>query len=289
METRANGSEKDIKPVPESKHTCGIVMPISAFDGYSEQHWKDVYSIISDSIESANFAPQLVSDANEIGIIQARIIQNLYNNEIVVVDVSGKNPNVMFELGIRLAFDKPTIIIKDERTNYTFDTAPIEHLNYPSDLRYQTIISFKEKLKSRIIATQKKFLEDKTYSTFLKHFGQFKVAKLEEKEISQSDYILKGIEDLKNEINTLKKSTTEIPAKYNSFKSTEEQERYLKKKALEYMKKNNITDESAFCPPGEIYTKFERWLVTTDRENFPKIFHNLNQVAETASNTFPPF
>jgi hypothetical protein len=31
-------------------------------------------------------------------------------------DVSGKNANVMFELGLRLAFDNPTIIIKDDKT-----------------------------------------------------------------------------------------------------------------------------------------------------------------------------
>ncbi|WP_353118770.1 hypothetical protein [Myroides odoratus] len=56
-------------------------------------------------------------------------MNNIYNDEIVVCDVSSKNPNVMFELGLRLAFDKPTIIIKDEKTGYSFDTGVIEHLN----------------------------------------------------------------------------------------------------------------------------------------------------------------
>jgi len=32
----------------------------------------------------------------------------------------------MFELGLRLAFDKPAIIVKDDNTSYSFDTAPIE-------------------------------------------------------------------------------------------------------------------------------------------------------------------
>ncbi len=55
---------------------------------------------------------------------------------IVVCDISARNANVMFELGMRLAFDKPTVIIKDERTPYSFDISSIEHLDYPSDLRY---------------------------------------------------------------------------------------------------------------------------------------------------------
>ena len=40
---------------------CGIVMPISGFDSYTEQHWKDVYEIICNSIEKAKFnAPPAV-------------------------------------------------------------------------------------------------------------------------------------------------------------------------------------------------------------------------------------
>lgn len=74
----------------------------------------------------------------------------MYENPIVVCDVSGKNPNVMFELGIRLAFDKPTIIIKDDKTSYSFDTSPIEHLEYPRDLRYNRIEDFKSKLTDKI-------------------------------------------------------------------------------------------------------------------------------------------
>jgi hypothetical protein len=35
---------------------------------------------------------------------------------------------------MRLAFDRPTIIVKDDLTTYSFDTSPIEHLEYPRDL-----------------------------------------------------------------------------------------------------------------------------------------------------------
>ncbi|HMY40859.1 MAG TPA: hypothetical protein PK011_16155, partial [Marinagarivorans sp.] len=98
------------------KLQCGIVMPISSIDGCNEAHWADVLEIINESIEDAGFYGELVSNADDVGIIHKRIIQNLYENPMVVCDVSGKNPNVMFELGMRLAFDKPTIIIKDDKT-----------------------------------------------------------------------------------------------------------------------------------------------------------------------------
>src|SRR5690606_35815500 len=94
---------------------------------------------------------------------------------IVVCDVSGKNPNVMFELGMRLAFDKPTVIVKDDKTDYSFDTGIIEHVGYPRDLRFSKIVLFKDKLSEKVKATYQKSLSDPEHSTFLKSFGRFQV------------------------------------------------------------------------------------------------------------------
>ena len=182
------------------RECCGLVMPISSIDGCNEQHWADVKDILIESVESAGFKANLVSYADDVGIIQKRIIQNLYENPIVVCDVSGKNPNVMFELGMRLAFDKPTIIIKDDKTSYSFDTSPIEHLEYPRDLRFTKIVEFKKSLKDKVQATLKKSIEDPNYTTFLKHFGSFTVAKLDTKEVSKEDFIIEELKDLKRSI-----------------------------------------------------------------------------------------
>ena len=185
------------------KEKCGIIMPISAIDGLPEQHWLEVKEIHSDAIMAANYDANLVSNADDIGIIQKTIIQNLYDNPIVVCDVSGKNPNVMFELGMRLAFDKPTIIVKDDKTTYSFDTSPIEHLTYPRDLRFSKIVEFKKELSEKIIATVKKSKADKNFSTFLKHFGKFTVAKLETTEVSKEEFIAEELREMKISIQRL--------------------------------------------------------------------------------------
>ena len=52
-------------------------MPISAIDGCNEQHWLDVREILETAIEDTGFEARLVSDADEVGIIQKRIIQNV--------------------------------------------------------------------------------------------------------------------------------------------------------------------------------------------------------------------
>ena len=114
-----------------------------------------------------------MSEAEEIGVIQKRIVQNVYNDDIVVCDVSGKNPNVMFDLGMRRAFDKPTVIVKDDMTDYSFDTAVIEHIPYPRDLRFTKIVEFKKKLAEKVSNTHKASVEDPQHSPFLKRLGSF--------------------------------------------------------------------------------------------------------------------
>lgn len=172
-------------------------MPISAIADCSESHWVEVREIIADSIAPYGFKADLVSSANEAGIIQKQIVQNLYQNEIVVCDVSCKNPNVMFELGIRLTFDRPTVVIKDDKTDYSFDTSPIEHLVYPRDLRFSKIVKFQKFLGDKVRATHKMGADPK-YSTFLKHFGEFVVPRLETKEVSQNEFILKQLQELRD-------------------------------------------------------------------------------------------
>jgi len=192
-----------VADVIEVKPVCGVVMPISEIDGCNEGHWADVLDIFTEAIELAGFEANLVSNADDAGIIHKRIIQNLYANPVVVCDVSGKNPNVMFELGMRLAFDKPTVIVKDERTSYSFDTSAIEHLEYPRDLRFSRIVEFKQKLADKITATHRRATSDPSYTTFLKHFGEFTVAKIDKKEVPGQEFILEELRGMKTALRRL--------------------------------------------------------------------------------------
>lgn len=201
--------EVETNVTEDKQRVCGIIMPISPIDGCSADHWKQVKDLLSEAINEAGFKPSLVSDSDDSGIIQKRIVQNIYDNEIVVCDVSGKNPNVMFELGMRLAFDKPTIIVIDDKTGYSFDTSPIEHLQYPRDLSYYSIMDFKNKLKGKIIATIDSS-KDPNYTTFLKHFGEFEIAHVERKKGSIDDVVLSRLEDLTLVVSNLNRRVSQI-------------------------------------------------------------------------------
>jgi hypothetical protein len=174
-----------------STPVCGLIMPISSIDGCDEGHWKDVQEILSSAIKSAGYEANLVSNDTDVGVIHKRIVQNLYNNPLIVCDVSGKNPNVMFELGMRLAFDKPVIIVKDDKTPYSFDTSPVEHLTYPRDLRFGMINGFQTKLQEKIRNNSAR------KNSFLGSFGTFKVAEIQEERVGALDVILEELTSMK--------------------------------------------------------------------------------------------
>lgn len=129
---------------------CGLVMPISGFAGHDTQHWVDVRKVLERAISESGMTPQPVWESAVTDIIQGRIIRNLCLNPMVVCDVSELNPNVMFELGVRLAFKKPVVIVADDMTRLPFDTNVIEHLIYPPNLYFPKMVVFIQDLADRI-------------------------------------------------------------------------------------------------------------------------------------------
>ncbi|PHR88827.1 MAG: RNA helicase [Blastopirellula sp.] len=197
------------EPAGKSREMCGLIMPISEIDGCSKKHWLDVKTILTEAIEDADLDSRLVSDSEYSGIIHKEIVQNIYTDKLVVCDVSASNPNVMFELGMRLAFDKPTIVIKDDVTKFNFDTSPIKHLQYRRDLRYMDMVQFKSDLSDLIKGT----IEESSksgYSTYLKTMGDFiEPVKIETKELSHDDYIIQELKILSDKVDRISKESNE--------------------------------------------------------------------------------
>lgn len=130
---------------------CGLVMPISAMGTeYTEDHWRRVRKILTRAVERAGLKAQLVWENAEVDVIQSRILQNLYENDVVICDVSGLNPNVMLETGLRLSTKKPTIVVTDKEIKPPFDIQDIGYINYPKDLEYNSTEEFINRLSEKI-------------------------------------------------------------------------------------------------------------------------------------------
>ncbi|MDJ0993087.1 MAG: hypothetical protein QNI90_05905 [Dinoroseobacter sp.] len=181
----------------EKLKTCGIVMPISESDGRSASHWSDVLKILEDAAEQAGFKARLVSDTLESNLIHKEILQNIYNDDIIICDVSGRNPNVFFELGIRMATQLPTVIVKDDDTIYPFDTGPNRYIGYPKDLRHPLM----EKFKSELVDSLKKTIDHSKEQSFIGQLGPFQIPDVESTTLPASDIIISRLDRMETALN----------------------------------------------------------------------------------------
>lgn len=124
-------------------------MPISDVHGYESGHFARVYEhLLKPAIIAAGYSPVRADDAVKTDYIVVGIIQQIVDSEMVICDFSARNPNVMYELGIRHAFNKPVTLIKDRRTEKVFDIQGLRYTEYDDSLRIDSV----QKDVSRITA-----------------------------------------------------------------------------------------------------------------------------------------
>jgi hypothetical protein len=142
----------------KSNKVCFVIMPISDPDGYEKGHFKKVYEdIFKVAIDKAGFVPIRADEVLQTNFIHLDILQKLIESPMAICDLSSRNPNVLFELGLRQAFDKPTVLVQEFGTQKIFDIAPLRMTDYRKDLRYREVledqISISEAIKATKVAT----------------------------------------------------------------------------------------------------------------------------------------
>lgn len=157
------------------KKTCFIIMPLTTPDAFVSQFKGDnkhflhvLENIFIPAIEKAGFNP-IKPIAKGSDLIQAEIIKNLNEVDLVLCDMSILNPNVFFEYGIRTALNKPVCVVKDHLTqSIPFDTAIINYHNYSAELNAWEITSEIERLSKHI---SESYERNPTDNNLWKYFG----------------------------------------------------------------------------------------------------------------------
>ncbi len=123
--------------------TCFVIMPISVpkhlLGRYSERadHFTKIYSaVISPAIVGAGMTPLSPSRTGTENI-QAAIINDLHDADLVLADLSGLNPNVFLELGMRSALDKPVCLVRDGFDSLPFDSGTLNTHKYDPAPMYE--------------------------------------------------------------------------------------------------------------------------------------------------------
>lgn len=151
-----SSNEQDLLPEAGSstftnKPDCFVIMPISDPDGYAPGHFKRVFEdIFKPACEKAGFAAVLASQVRQTNLIHLDILQKLLEAPMALCDLSSRNPNVLFELGLRQAFDKPVALVREEGTLDIFDIAPLRYTPYRRARIYNEVLEDQESITHAI-------------------------------------------------------------------------------------------------------------------------------------------
>lgn len=135
--------QNDVTPeTPKKEKTCFAIMPIADHPDYTQGHFTRVYNhLIKPACEKAGYKVIRADDAKASHMIMFDILKNIVECDMAICDLSSKNANVFYELGLRQAFNKKTILITDSITNTPFDITGFRYVKYSESLRVDTVMS----------------------------------------------------------------------------------------------------------------------------------------------------
>lgn len=86
--------------------------------------------MIKPALEPKGFKVQRADDFSATGMITTKVILGIQNADLIVADMSGRNANVFYELGVAHSYRKPVIPLMREGDEIPFDTAPLGTIFY---------------------------------------------------------------------------------------------------------------------------------------------------------------
>lgn len=213
MTNKGNSSKRE--PVLGSSGTtelptCFVIMPISDPPGYEKGHFKHVYEdIIIPACEQAGFRAYRADDVKQSNLIHLDILQSLLDAPMAVCDLSSRNPNVLFELALRQAFDKPVALIQEEGTETIFDISLFRFTEYRKERSYRQVKNDQQQVAVTIRETFEAALRGDGINSIVRLLALCRAAELAEIDAAQAPLetlklVLGELGKLRNDLRTIR-------------------------------------------------------------------------------------
>jgi hypothetical protein len=182
---------------------CFFIAPIGDEETFVRRRSDQVFNhIIKPAAQECNYDDIIRSDLiSEPGIITNQIIDRLFNDELVIADLTGNNVNVIYELALRHAFRKPAIQIKDSQDILPFDIQGTRTISF--DYRFfDSVAKCKEDIVKQIKVIESDPNKIESPVAYIIDYHSLR------KQDSDSKFILQlgsQVQTLTSELNDLKK------------------------------------------------------------------------------------
>jgi hypothetical protein len=195
----SNGKPLDSTDKPE----CFVIMPISDPEGYDTGHFRRVYEdLFVPACDKAGFCATRADQVRQTNLIHLDVLQKIINSPMALCDLSSRNPNVLFELGLRQAFDKPVVLVQEVGTPPIFDINPLRYTKYRKEMSYRQVIEDQQEISDAIKATKEDIGNSKSINSIVKLLSLTQPASLTN--ISEGDKDSALLHVIMNEIGNLR-------------------------------------------------------------------------------------
>ena len=124
----SEGSSAISFPTTEARDSS-LVAVMMPFD----TEYDAVYDAIKKAVSDAGLYCQRVDDIWDSDHIMADVASLLWRAEVVVADLTGRNPNVFYEVGLAHALPRKTVMLTQNSSDVPFDLRSIRYLRYDMD------------------------------------------------------------------------------------------------------------------------------------------------------------
>jgi len=110
---------------------CFVIMPFSSTATCNDNQWEDIFlTLIKHTVEEAGFGYTCERAALKIGNIIHDILEKLFYSDLVIADLTDRNANVFYELGVRHALKDKTVLIAQSFNHIPFDLKHYAAITY---------------------------------------------------------------------------------------------------------------------------------------------------------------
>jgi hypothetical protein len=131
MMARAKKRKTNRKKVSGKKKSGGNCLVLSPFGSWFDEYYELLFT---PAIKDAGLEPIRADDLYKTGSIVNDIWDLTKDARILLADLSGKNPNVFYELGLAHAIAKPVVLITDNIDDVPFDLRSLRVIPYNKHL-----------------------------------------------------------------------------------------------------------------------------------------------------------
>lgn len=198
MNSKSTESSTEEKVIKDLKgKTCFIITPIGADNSEIRRKAEGLIEAVIDPVlkelEIGSSTPQ---GTYKSGSITKQIINAIIDSDLVIANLTGLNPNVMYELAIRHAKRKSVISLVEDGTLLPFDIKDERTIIYKDDMSY--VPKTRTLLKGFILQSFEDIKQDNPISR-----ATTEIIFDETDSVGVKDYLINRLDEIESKISNL--------------------------------------------------------------------------------------